>query len=393
MSLSFPGGGRAADLARRRAVAFGEHLDDELVDRHRRWADEGRIAAWSSGDRIVAQCRLLPSAHWFGGRAVPTLNVASFAVAPEDRGQGHARRFVQALVRHGAAAGAALSLLFPATTRLYRSEGWELAGDLARFEVDARGVPAVGPSLRGADADRDGSDDDWAAIRACYERASRRQSGPAVRDEDRWARLAGATYRYVLDTPDRPGSVDAYALVDHTRTPGHWQHRLVIADWSATTPEGVRAVMALVGREGTMGRDATFHAARTSVWDLGLPEQSARQAGGLHWMARGLDLAAAVAARGFSRGVDAAVTLRVEDPLLPRWTTPWRLEVSGGRGQLVEAGNADVVADPRAVGPLYTGLLDPFELAVAGLLSGPDEALDQLRAAFAGPRPTLVDFF
>ena len=400
MTLLFPGADEAVELARRRAVAYGQSFDEALVDEYRRLASEGLIAAVAVGDRIVAQCRLLPADHWFGGRRVATLNVASFAVAPEDRGQGHARRLIAEIVRHGDERGIGLSLLFPATTRLYRSSGWEIAGELARFEVDARSVPGTGPLLR-----RGGDGADWAAIRRCYDRACRSQNGPAARTEERWARLAGAAYRYVLDgaggnTPAGVrGELDAYVLVDHARSSGHWQHRLVLVDWSATSADGFAAIAAFVGREGTIGRDATYTAPAGGLWDLHLPEQSAKRTGGLYWMARGLDLAAAVSARGYPRPVTGSLTVRVEDPLLPRWAAPHLLEIAGGEGRLTPAGDGvstsggEVVADPRAVGPLFTGLLDPSTLSVAGLLRGPEEAFDLLRAAFAGPRPTLPDFF
>jgi hypothetical protein len=42
---------------------------------------------------------------------------------------------------------------------------------------------------------------------------------------------------------------------------------------------------------------------------------------------------------------------------------------------------------------LYTGHMSPRELELAGLLSGPPEALDMAAQLFAGPAPTMFDMF
>jgi predicted acetyltransferase len=123
------------------------------------------------------------------------------------------------------------------------------------------------------------------------------------------------------------------------------------------------------------------------------PEQDVRPDGGMYWMARGLDLPVAVAARGFAPGISLEVAFAVEDPLVPAARGPWRLEVAGGTGKLVPAPSADIVLDARAVGPTYTGFTSPAQLAVAGLASGPPEALALLGTAFAGPHPVFFEFF
>jgi predicted acetyltransferase len=149
----------------------------------------------------------------------------------------------------------------------------------------------------------------------------------------------------------------------------------------------------LVGRHGTIGKEATYRGPVPDVWSQYVPEQEAEQVGGLWWMARGLDLPAAVAARGYPAGLSAAVTFTVEDPLLDAARGAWRLEVGGGHGKLAPADDAEVRLDVRAVGPLFSGFRSPAELTLAGLMQGPAGAVARLGAIFAGPTPPLLDFF
>lgn len=373
----------APAAARTAAVSMGGRADDDVVEQWRSNVADGVAWGLEEGGRLVGQCKLLPTDHWFGGRRVPCLDIAGVSVPPEHRGRGVARAMMEAAAAHGRAEGYGLSILFPATTGLYRKLGWELAGTRSRFRVPTRMVPPSGPALRAADRDTD-----WAAIRDCHRRAVSGMAGPAERRPERWALLAEVPLRYVLDTEGQPGTVEAYALVRQHDLTDDWQHGLRIEDWQSTTARGFAAVAALVGRWSTFARRAQFVDTFPSRWLL--PEQDLDVAH-LHWMARGLDIPAAIAARGFPEGLALAVTLRVVGG--GGASGPWRLEVADGKGQLVAAGGADVRMDGRAFGPLFTGFRSARELAALGLLSGPEQALGLLDAAFAGPPPVLFDFF
>lgn len=376
----------AADTARRAAVSFGAAWDDEAVERWRGRIEAGEVwGVTDDADRVVGHGRLTQVDHWLGGRRVPTQHVASVAVPPEHRGTGAAAAFMRAALAAGARDGAGLSLLFPATVGLYRRVGYEHAGAFPRYRVDARKTPAVGPLLRPA------GEDDWAAIRRCGDVAASRMHGPAVRPDDRWQQLRETTYHYVLDAPG--GGVEAYVLFNHRTEPGDWQYTLSVTDWAALSARGLEGVVGLVGRHGTLGKAATFRGAVPDTWSMLVAEQDVEQTGRLWWMARGLDLPAAIGARGFPPGLRGSATLTVDDPLLGHARGPWRLEVDGGRGVLEPAGEAQVRLDARAVGPLVTGFRTPSALALAGLVDGPDEPLAWLAAAFAGPVPVLQDFF
>lgn len=378
----------AAAIAERSAASFGPAEDlDAHVARWARRAEAGQAAALELDGTVVAQCRVYAADHWFGGRRVPCQHIAGVSVPPEHRGRGAGRALMAALLDEGAEAGLGLSLLFPATVPLYRGLGWEHAGWFERYRVEARRVPASGAAaLRRAERASD-----WLAIQECYARAAPRMAGAMHRGPDDWDGLAQAAYRYVLDGPDE--TLAAYLLLDHVRDPGDWQFDLAVRDWIASSAGALAALARFVGGHGSIGKAATFRSPVPSPWLLVLPENDLRTIGSLAWMARVLDVRAALTARGYAPGVGVTVTFALDDAQLPAQRGPWRLEVHDGKATVEPAPGADVTLHARALGPLFTGYRDPWALAAAGLLTGPTDALELLSAAFAGPPPSLTDFF
>jgi predicted acetyltransferase len=74
----------------------------------------------------------------------------------------------------------------------------------------------------------------------------------------------------------------------------------------------------------------------------------------------------------------------------------WTLELADGKARVERgtAGGAKVTASIRALAALFTGFLDPIDLARAGLLIGLDQAAARfLREAFAAPRPWTAEHY
>lgn len=374
------------EVLRLRDVSFGGRSDEEVRAAQREAIGEGITWGLLDGAALHGAARVWNAEHWFGGRRVPCQHVSAVVVPPEHRGQGVASAMMRAAIAQGVEQGVALSLLYPATTALYRRLGWEQAGAYARYRLDARHAPSGGAVMRRA------LEEDWDAIRACQEDSGRGLNGPLLISERRWRRLRRVQHVYVLDADGAPG-IEAYVCYDTSQAPGDWQYSIAVEDWGATTPRGLEALLGFVGHHGTVGKDAAFRGPLPHPWTFLVPEQDVRQDGGMLWMARGLDLPAAVAARGFAPGVTVSVAFAVDDPLVASACGPWRLEVGGGAGALHPAPSAEVRLDARAIGPLYTGFASPHQLALAGLVTGPASDLALLGTAFAGPLPVLFDFF
>jgi predicted acetyltransferase len=107
-----------------------------------------------------------------------------------------------------------------------------------------------------------------------------------------------------------------------------------------------------------------------------------------------VDVAGAVAARGFPAGLSLAVAFELEDALVPENAGAWRLLVEGGRGALERGGAGGPRLDVGGFSSLYTGWSTSAGLARAGRLSGGSaEERARLDAAFAGPTPWMLDEF
>jgi predicted acetyltransferase len=383
------------EVMRQRRLSFGpgEETDSYVRD----GLANGEYRGFLRGGQLLANCRLAAVDHWFGGRRVPCQHVMSVAVPPEHRGTRLGKALTRAAIGEGARAGLGLSILFPATTGLYRGLGYELAGTFTRYRLDAARAPVVGPAMRPA------TDRDWPAIRACHERHAAALSGPAVPTDAEWERLARSEHCYVLDDTAGLGQVEAFLVFDQVQEPGDWRYVLKIAEWAATSSHGLAALVGFVGRHGTLGKAATFRGPVPEPWSLLVGEQHVEASGSFKWMVRGLDPAAAIAARGFPDTVTAEISLTIDDSLLPDAAGPWRLHIDNGRAALTASGQrsgadevldgAGVRLDARGFGPLFTGMYSAETLALAGLASGPPEALAQLSSAFAGPLPTLHHIF
>ena len=371
---------------RRSAEAFGGPAPHGALERWRERADAGELWAVEVDGLVMAHCRVTTGQHWLGGNAVPCQRIASVSVAPEHRGRGAAGALMRAMVRKGYSDGLGLSVLFPATTAMYRGLGWELAGRFQRLRLETRPVPPIGPPLRLA------AQPDWDALRGCHDVFAASVSGAGVRPDDRWRELREATeHVYVLDDGD---GVQAYALVAHKAEPGDWRYTLAIEDWAALTPRGLEALVGFVGRHGTLAKAATLPGPAQALLGMHVPEQADWDAvTDFSWMARGLDIASAVGMRGFPPGLSAEVAIEIDDPLLGEVRGPWRLVVEQGKGRLDPALTADVTLSARAVGPLLTGFTGAEALALGGLAHGDRDALALLSAAFAAPPPHFLDFF
>jgi predicted N-acetyltransferase YhbS len=133
------------DLARR---AFGPGATTEhpvALARQRALIDQaiatGRIFGAFSGGQLVASARWHDMRQWWHGRSMPMAGVAAVMVAPEHRGRGVGRTLMTEVLDAIAGRGYPVSVLYPATTPIYRSLGWELAGPVPAQPAGSRSGP------------------------------------------------------------------------------------------------------------------------------------------------------------------------------------------------------------------------------------------------------------
>jgi predicted acetyltransferase len=332
-----------------------------------------------------------------GGRRVPTAGVAGVAVAPEYRGAGLARRLMTHLLSQARERGAVISTLFRTAPALYRSLGYEQVAVLmdASLPTSAlRGIRPFQTTLRRAEIA------DAPEIRRVY--AAIAVSGSCLLTRD------GPSFDAA--DPELIGSFDGISLaVDRSGVVGYagW-HRgsgygesavLRVGELLALTGDGYRALLGAVGsfdavtptvKLRTSGEDPVHWVIPGAGWAVDEANP---------YMLRVIDLAGAIAARGWPPRVSADLILEVDDPVCPWNSGRHRLVVEEGAGML-ETGPAQpelprgTTVTPNGLAVLYAGGVQVAALRRAGLVSGGTEQSDvMLDAAFAGPRPAILDYF
>lgn len=382
-----------------RRQAFGPVNDAERGRTLAMAADSaraGRHLGAFDGQRMIGAARYLDMRQWWHGRSIRMAGVSGVKVAPEVRGRGVGKALMTELLGLIAGRGYPVSVLYPATTPIYRSLGWELAGGRYEAALPARSLgsllpPEIGAQPARASLRRAGPDDAAEVIEvtgAVHETA--RHCGAATR--------SAADLRRWLSDPRLSCYLAADGFLAYR---WHGDSEIMVERALAASAQTTRAIWAVVASHASIaGRVRARLAPGDPVgWltreaDLGLVDRR-------HWMLRVLDAPAAIAARGFPGATRVTTAIRLDDASIPANSGLWMLEVSGGKG-ILNPGRADVRAPVPAVPPvslgargfaaLYSGT--PIQtLRTAGLAAGGDPVTDDaLDCAFAGT-PFLLDYF
>ena len=389
-----------------RLLTEADEASSTVMSHHAFGAPTGGSAAFTMGPHIrrwgIFDSKVLAAKanertydSWIGGRRVPTAGVAGVAVAPEYRGRGLAREVMTHLLFQARERGAVISTLFRTAPALYRQLGYEQVADL----TDARFPTA---SLRGIRPDRAtarrATEADVPAIRAVYREAAAQGSCLLSRD--------GAAF--AVSDGEFIGSADGWTVVDDengqvvgysswNRGTGYSEDAaLTVTDLQATTADGYRALLAVIGSFAAVTPTIRIRTSGTDPISWFLPGTGFAIDDVRPYMLRVVDVAAAVAARGWPSGLTADVGIRLTDPTCPWNSGHHRLILDGGNGRLEpadESGDA-VTVTPSGMAVLYAGGVPSATLRRAGLLSGGTPETDaRLDAAFAGPRPAILDYF
>jgi predicted acetyltransferase len=375
------------ELTRRvRARSFGRISDADWAEAVRTAQPSlaaGRYLGAFDGTRLIATARIHDMTQWWNGRAVPMGGIGGMAVAPEERGRGVARRMMAAVLARCAELGHPLSVLFPATSPLYRSLGWEHAGAQHFVELPAEALRTLGPAERISvrQAGPDDADDVVAVVRNAH--AAARDSGPIDWGAEHWRILLGEDDYFCYLAED--GFLE-YRWGDREET-------LQVERLVAGSERTLRGLWAIVGSGSSTARTVRACVSPQDPMLWLLREQAVQPVHREPWMLRVVDAPAAIAARGFPAAVSIETPLHIDDADLPANTGDWLLTVDKGQGRL-EPAPADRGAsrvDARGLAALYAGV-PPGTLRRSGLLAGDAAAGDALAAAFAAA-PFSLDFF
>lgn len=371
----------AFDIRTRSFGVIGESSRQNWRAMMLRSIDDQRVLGCYHGAALAAVARINRFDQWWRGRSLPMAGIGGVVVAPEHRGRGVGRLLMRGVLERAAAQGYALSALYPATAPLYRSCGWEFAGSqhLVTAPAEAlRGLRAGSVPVR-----RVGPDDAaeiLSVVRGIH--AAARTSGPI-----NWEATEVATW-LAQDEPFAYLAEDGFLAY-------HWDDRdLEVDELVAGSGATARALWSLVGSGSSVAKTVTACVGPDDPlrWIIQEPVVSPHREE--RWMLRLVDVAAALAGRGYPAGVDVEATLEVEDPELPGNSGIWRLTVAKGTGRVerVAAHPGATRVGPRGLAALYAGV-PSATLRAASLAGGGDPDTDALLDTVFAGRPYLLDYF
>jgi predicted acetyltransferase len=351
-------------------------------------AEQVRLA--SRHGKILGGLLEIPMGQWFGGRSLPMLGLAGVGVAPESRGEGVALSLTLASLQSARERGLVLSALYPATMTLYRAAGYELGGHRYEIAATLRDLPTARGDLVLTPLEPG----DIEAVELAYREVARTRSGFLDRGPHSWRRVREP--REMAKAPRLgfvvrgPGGIEGYTYLSQSGP--DTARELVVYDLIALTPAALTRLVAFFADHRSTFTRLVAHGTAAEAWLLLAPERVFRIEHVDHWMLRLVDVPGALAARGYPP-LELAVDLDVTDRSLPENSGRYRLEVADGRVQVTRGGSGAVSLDERALATLFSGYATPAELARLGSVRGDAASLARLGALFAGPPPTMSDYF
>lgn len=363
---------------------------------------EGGREGGRDGDRVVACLMRIPMGQYFGGKSVPMVGIAGVAVAPEDRGRGHARVLMQECVRECAAEGSPITTLYASTQELYRQVGYEQAGHrfttivpYTQLEVDRRDAAEDrGVEMRVAAA----TAADEEEIRACYAEFARTRDGMLDRGAYVWRRTRQMRdVMYAGWVVRVKGKVEGYVFVSQERDTKTGRHDLSVSDYAFTTARAGRRIVQFLGNFGSMMQECVLPGGPLHPLAHFMAQQRFKVEKKDFWMVRVTDVARALEGRGYPAGVNATLVVDVRDDLVPMNNGRFELTVRDGAASVTRlaSGGSKVglSVSVRGLAALYCGVVTAQQAVGLGWVSGSIESIGLAAALFAGGTPAMTDHF
>jgi predicted acetyltransferase len=363
-------------------------------ENQRRWVDifgTQNLRALTIGDEVIGGCGAVPFGHYFGGSRVSAVGIAGVAVAAQHRAGGTATRLLKQVLEEQRAAGMALSSLYPATVKLYRRLGYELAGYSTVLRVPLHTIDCRERSLE-LQPIRPGFDE---RVVELYQRYAHQQPGQLDRVDFNW-------HRKFKTNDDKPrdgflvmesGSPTGYVLYEHKHSGGYEPSHFQVFDWVAHTPNAARRILSFCADHRTTRRDLIIAAAPHDPAFALLGEFPWKTDINEFWMLRILNMKSAFEERGYPSGISAELHFRVCDDVIPENTGDWTLCVADGVGKMSPGGRGEIEIDIRSLASIYAAFHTPDELRRIDAIQGSPESLALLSTVFAGPKAWLRDWF
>eukprot|EP00742_Colponemidia_sp_Colp-10_P001903 GILJ01002034.1.p1 GENE.GILJ01002034.1~~GILJ01002034.1.p1 ORF type:complete len:426 (-),score=55.41 GILJ01002034.1:72-1253(-) len=353
--------------------------------------------------QLVGSVAVVPMAHYFGKRSVSTGAITAVSVAPHLRGKKIAKTAMLHAIEEMAKRDFALSTLYPTAPAVYRGIGYANAAARCSFSIALSSIPsAVFLPFPGVHVRPFVPAQDEGGVRNAYKRWAVHQNGPFVREEQAQEEFCTVWDRTFL-IPGEP--LQRYVVVDESiqeivgyttyalRRKGLANLWLQVTDQVICTPAAGNCLLNFYASNKSMASEVRFFGNLQHPFLSVLPELKVELGYLVH--VRIISLKRALEQRGYPSSLTAEVHLTVSDAIVPDNNGSFILRVSNGVGALEKGGRGDVILDVSALASLYTGYLSASQLLFDARLSnrGDEDCIVLLDTLFAGPAPTLTDFF
>lgn len=321
--------------------------------------------------------------------------LGAVATPPEHRRQGYVRTMCRELCREYRADGIGLVVLWPFSTPFYRNLGWATANDFYSYELPPTALPEHDPE----GAFRQLSVDDWERLSE-VEGAFGEGVTLSLRRSETWWRertltnWTGGTEPYIYGY-ERDGDLAGYLVYTVEDGDEDSERTLSVSSFGYVDEEAERSLLEFFGRHGAqIDRVSLLEATDSRLLDLVEdPQQvTCERVAGPMVRLTGLDRL---------EGLDwsplpEAMTLAVEDPLLPENDGVFRLSPEG-RVEEVGDGAPEIVdaeTDIGTLAQLVVGRYDPTVAErVAGFTLRTESLREPLTAVFPERTVCLREFF
>ena len=331
---------------------------------------------------------IIPMGQWWGCESVAMTGIAGVGIAPEYRGSGAAVSLMQQTIKELYANDVAISVLYPATQRLYRKVGYEQGGSFCSREISAGDIQIREHPLPITSIPLDSE-----IFYQLYAKQAKDINGYLNRNQTIWHRIMKPSgkdvfYAYLIGSEKEP---QGYMIFSQHSIEN--DNILRVSDWVILSNAAAQSFWSFLSNHRSQIDKIRWRSSQIDYLSLLLPEQTAKTRHLQRWMLRLINLKKALSTRGYPPGIQTELHLEVTDDLIAENNGNFILSIANGRGNVAKGGKGELKLDIRGLAPLYAGLFTPQQLQLMGKLDATDTALEIATKIFAGSSPWMADFF
>jgi len=345
-----------------------------------------RFRAVRSKNKILGGMGIIDMGQWFGGNIVRTGAVTSVGVAPEGRGMGAASTLLRNSLAEMYESGISISTLFPSSTRVYRSFGYERSGIKITYETKIKEMKAPQNNLEIIEAKAGEREETY----LLYNERAKLSNGNLDRGSVLWDLVLENEGRKIFHYLVMDGEkAVGYVNFQQARSADH----IRVRDMVALNSQCAEKILRFFYEHRNVIDTISWNGPSNDPIRLLMEEEEANIVSTRDWMLRIVNIKKALESKGYPKDIQLSLTLNYEDPILSQNSGNWTIEIAEGKCEVNKSNLTGLALGPRGLAPLYTSYLNAFDIKNMGLLEGTNEDLSKASLIFGGQTPWIGDQF